>query len=287
MPASYEKAQKLQNSMKTHSKVIAALCFLLCFQSCSETITEDYSWMDQYKAIICLTYDDGMVTQYKNAIPHLDSFDLKGTFFINNVTEREAIAAWREASNHGHELANHTLFHPCPKSFGWPKEVTTDNYTVDQILEEIKTVNAILDVTELKKRKRTFAYPCNNMFIGDSSYKTPLENSNLISYARSGSFDQEIFDKNDTSIDLMNVPSWIVTEGTSFEELKEYVDKVAIQKGIGIIQFHGIGGEWISVSNEAHFKLIEYLNKNKDDILVTRFVDLMKYLESRRLKNDQ
>lgn len=283
MPASYEEAQKLQNSMKMHSKVIAALCFLLCFQSCNETIMEDYSWVDQYKAIICLTYDDGMVTQYKNAIPYLDSFDIKGTFFINNVTEREAIAAWRDASQNGHELGNHTLFHPCPRSFGWEKEVTIENYTVDRILDEVKTVNAILDVTELEKRTRTFAYPCNNTFIGDSSYKEPLQKSNLISYARSGSFDQEIFDRNDASINLMNAPSWIVTEGTSFEELKEYVDKVANQNAIGILQFHGIGGEWISISNEAHYKLIEYLDRNKDDILVTTFIDLMKYLESSRL----
>jgi len=81
----------------------------------------------------------------------------------------------------------------------------------------------------------------------------------------------------------MNAPSWIVTEGTSFEELKEYVDKVANQNAIGILQFHGIGGEWISISNEAHYKLIEYLDRNKDDILVTTFIDLMKYLESSRL----
>ena len=266
--------------MKKAVKITVVILYIYLFNSCSSKEVEDYSWMDKYTAIICLTYDDGMTTQYKNAIPHLNEFGIKGTFFINNVSNREAVAAWRDASKMGHELGNHTLFHPCPKSLGWPKEVTIDNYTVDLLLEEIATVNSILDIAELKSKKRSFAYPCNNMHIGEQSYKDPLKNSNLVTFARTGGEDKIVINRQQL-IDPMSVPSWAVPEGTKFSELKNYVDKVAQEKGIGMLQFHGIGGEWISIANEDHHMLIEYLSSKTDSILVTTFTDVMEYLENK------
>jgi len=261
-------------------QTLTALLFIYALNCCKVKEEEqDYSWMDAYDGIICLTYDDGMTTQYKNAIPQLNEFGIKGTFFLNNVSNRESVTAWRDASKAGHELGNHTLFHPCPKRFGWPKEVTTENYTVDLILEEIKIVNAILDVTELESKKRTFAYPCGNLDVGNESYKDPLKKSNLVTYARSGDNNKTVINRNDQSVDLMNVPSWGVSEGTNYLELKSYVDKVVNEKAIGVFQFHGIGGEWLSVSKEDHYKLMEYLSKNKETVLVTTFSNAMKYLE--------
>lgn len=263
-------------------RILTLLVLSLLMYACSEEKKVDYGWMDEYDAIICLTYDDGMVTQYQNALPHLNQYNLKGTFYINNVSTREAVAAWRDASKAGHELGNHTLFHPCPKSLGWLEEVTTDYYTVDIMMDEIKTVNAILDLTEQEGKKRSFAYPCNNMFLGEESYKDDIANSDMITYARTGSQEKTILRKDDQRVDLMNVPSWAVAEGTQFAEMKEYVDKVLVQEGIGVIQFHGVGGEWLSVSNEDHLELIEYLSDRKDRILVTTFSVAMGYLESQR-----
>ena len=37
------------------------------------------------KAIICLTYDDGLETQLANVIPQLDSAGFKATFFLNSI----------------------------------------------------------------------------------------------------------------------------------------------------------------------------------------------------------
>jgi peptidoglycan/xylan/chitin deacetylase (PgdA/CDA1 family) len=80
----------------------------------------------QSKAIICLTYDDGLETQLSNAIPQLDAAGIKATFFLNSIQGSsqsdvigqtpEAVSGWVNAARNGHELANHTLFHPCPKN---------------------------------------------------------------------------------------------------------------------------------------------------------------------------
>src|SRR6476469_231010 len=77
------------------------------------------------RAIICLTYDDGLETQRTTAIPQLDSVGLKATFFLNAIQGSsasdiigqtpEAVLGWTQAAKNGHELANHTLFHPCPE----------------------------------------------------------------------------------------------------------------------------------------------------------------------------
>lgn len=64
---------------------------------------------------VSLTYDDAIQQQLDNVVPVLNSVSLKASFylsgyfpgFINNID------CWRAAGEKGHELANHTLFHPC------------------------------------------------------------------------------------------------------------------------------------------------------------------------------
>jgi peptidoglycan/xylan/chitin deacetylase (PgdA/CDA1 family) len=66
------------------------------------------------KAIIVLTYDDGINSQLNIAIPQLDSAYLTATFFLmGNMTEA-TLPRWREVGKKGYELANHTLYHPLP-----------------------------------------------------------------------------------------------------------------------------------------------------------------------------
>src|SRR5678809_596404 len=75
------------------------------------------------QAIICLTYDDGLQSHLATVLPQLNSAGLKGTFFLNSIQgSSEAIgeaspatSGWTNAALHGHELANHTLFHACPE----------------------------------------------------------------------------------------------------------------------------------------------------------------------------
>lgn len=37
------------------------------------------------KALICLTYDDGLPSHLTTVLPQLDSFNLKATFFLNAI----------------------------------------------------------------------------------------------------------------------------------------------------------------------------------------------------------
>src|ERR1700750_2375559 len=74
---------------------------------------EKITWPDHKKAVIILTYDDALHSQLNVAIPQLDSAGLKGTFFLTGDINAQTIPQWRKANKKGHELANHTVFHPC------------------------------------------------------------------------------------------------------------------------------------------------------------------------------
>jgi peptidoglycan/xylan/chitin deacetylase (PgdA/CDA1 family) len=73
-------------------------------------------WPDGKTAAIVLTYDDAMSSQLDNAVPQLAAAGLKGTFFLSGGMAPEYMRRWREVQRAGHELGNHSLYHPCPKS---------------------------------------------------------------------------------------------------------------------------------------------------------------------------
>lgn len=282
--------------MRSSTIVIGLTLLIFCTSACQlntekEPKTEaavekksekDFTHLDAANSIMVLTYDDGMDTQQKTAIPQLNEFGFKGTFFLNNVTNRNAVVTWRNAAKAGHELANHTLFHPCPRQFGWAEEVTTENYTVEQILDEIRTVNSIIELATQTKELRSFAYPCSRITVGEKSYKEDLIQSGIVSFARHGSGDWPVIDRSGKDLDLMEVPSWSIQEGSNFEQLKGYVDKVIAEEGIGVMQFHGIGGEWLSISSEDHYSLMQYLNEKKESVVVATFTEAMEYVQTKQ-----
>jgi peptidoglycan/xylan/chitin deacetylase (PgdA/CDA1 family) len=240
------------------------------------------------KAIICLTYDDALDSQLSIAIPQLDSVGLKGTFFLNSIQGASGILGkgspafygWRKASQNGHELANHTLFHSCPEKFGWKTEVAIERYTVDKILKEIEVMNLYLNQIDQKTVQRTFAFPCNNVTVDGVDYSKKLKELHLVSYARGGGDKLSVVAELD-KMNMMQVPSWRVQEGTSLDELIEFAEKVKKVNGLGVFTFHGIGGQLFRISSETHRGFLSYLRENENDYLVSTFADAMGIIQKR------
>lgn len=68
------------------------------------------------KAALVLTYDDALRSQLDIAIPQLHAAGFKGTFFLDGDITPAEILRWRKAQSTGHELGNHSVFHPCPRA---------------------------------------------------------------------------------------------------------------------------------------------------------------------------
>lgn len=59
---------------------------LSVFGSCTQDYTvrtEILKWKDGKKAAVSLTYDDGTLNQFRIALPIMEEFDMRGTFYIN------------------------------------------------------------------------------------------------------------------------------------------------------------------------------------------------------------
>jgi len=65
------------------------------------------------------------------------------------------------------------------------------------------------------------------------------------------------------------------------DTLISFLESVYQKKGFGVLQFHGIGGQWISISRETHEGLLQFLEKNKDRFEVLTFGQAMqKFMKS-------
>ena len=96
-----------------------------------------FPWPNGARAAIVLTYDDSLRSQLDIAVPQLDAAGLKGSFFLNGTMPLEAVESWRAVAASGHELGNHSLFHPCPAaSFPADPRYHAENYTVATMIRE-------------------------------------------------------------------------------------------------------------------------------------------------------
>ena len=245
------------------------------------------------KAIICLTYDDAIESQLYVAIPQLDSLGFKGTFFMNSIkgsTEvmgigEPHILGWKKAAQNGHELANHTLFHPCPEQFGWQKELALERYSIDKMLKEIEITNLYLGMLDDTRKVRSFAFPCNNFAINGIDYVERLRTTKLVTYARGGGDRNSCVSVPDfKTVNIMKVPSWHVEEGTSLEELIAFAEKVKANGGLGIYQFHGIDSPLFRISSKTHKRFLAYLKANQNEYWVTTFSEAMDYVTDKATK---
>ncbi|OYW18655.1 MAG: chitooligosaccharide deacetylase, partial [Sphingobacteriales bacterium 12-47-4] len=67
------------------------------------------------KCAVVITYDDAIDQHLDNALPVLDSLGLKATFYVTafSPSVQNRMEEWRAMATKGHELGNHTLYHPC------------------------------------------------------------------------------------------------------------------------------------------------------------------------------
>ncbi|WP_428329218.1 polysaccharide deacetylase family protein [Mucilaginibacter sp.] len=261
-------------------RLIKGFIFFFLLLSHSVNAQQKITWPHHKKAVIVLTYDDALASQLKTAIPQLDAAHFKGTFFLTGMS-RDAIPKWRAVSKNGHELANHTLYHPC-LSATMPDNPVNDSqhYTIYGILREIDAQNNFLYAID-GKTTRTYAYPCTETAVGGRSYVDSLRRSGMIKYARIGG-DMDAIITDFKKLDLLLVPSYGLDENASGAKLIAFVKKAEQSAGMGIFMFHGIGGDYITTPSASHQELINYLKKHKKTIWVATFQQAMDYVKSKQ-----
>jgi sialate O-acetylesterase len=234
-------------------------------------------WNHKECAVV-LTYDDAIDADLDNVLPALDSLKLKGTFYIigSSPVVIRRMEEWRKAAAHGHELGNHSLYHPCDGSLPGRGFVTPETdlskYTVARAVKEIKTNNTLLRAID-GKSTRTFAYPCGDLKIGGKYFYTGLRDE----FAGARGVNAGLQTANQVNLD--NIDCFMIN-GQSTEYMIELVEKAKQSHTLLVFLFHGVGGGHnINVSLEAHSKLLHYLKKNENTIWVAPMVEVATYIK--------
>jgi peptidoglycan/xylan/chitin deacetylase (PgdA/CDA1 family) len=236
-------------------------------------------WPQGAKAAISLTYDDGRITQVQNAVPLLDKHNLKGTFFIQGITSDSLPASkefWKDASRRGHELAGHSMYHPCAKVKTWVKKgFALEDYTMERMAKELDDSIAFLKDITGTQGPFTNAYPCGQTYVGeDRQSYIPLvaerffaARSTVNAIAMPGTF---------SYAEIPTIPGENLTGKQLIEKAKESAER----GGWGIFMFHDVGADDLSVDTAAYEELLAYLDKNRSTYWTDTFMNVAKFLKA-------
>ena len=229
------------------------------------------------KCAVVITYDDAINEHLDNAVPVLDSLGLKATFYITafSASMQTRLNDWKNLTTKGYELGNHTLYHPCMGGAGreWvSKDYDLNNYSVKRMVDETRMTNLFLQSLD-GKTKRTFAFTCGDMKIGDSSFINGMKND----FVAARAVRNEMHKINE--VDLYNVDCYVVNNH-SFEQMKEWVDKSVQTNSLLVILFHGVGGgNGLNVSIDNHRKILSYIKQQEKDILIAPMIEVAEHIK--------
>ncbi len=230
------------------------------------------------KCAVVITYDDAINEHLDNAVPVLDSLGLKATFYITafSASMQTRLNDWKNLTTKGYELGNHTLYHPCMGGAGreWvSKDYDLNNYSVKRMVDETRMTNLFLQSLD-GKTKRTFAFTCGDMKIGDSLFINGMKND----FVAARAVRNEMHKINE--VDLYNVDCYVVNNH-SFEQMKEWVDKAIQTNSLLVLLFHGVGGgNGLNVSIDNHRKILSYIKQQEKDILIAPMIEVAEHIKS-------
>ncbi|RYY02034.1 MAG: polysaccharide deacetylase [Gammaproteobacteria bacterium] len=264
---------------------LVALGFSAIANICMAADTKSaFQWPQKIKAAVSLSYDDAIDSQLDNAIPALNKYGLKGSFYLKlaSPTIQSRLADWRAAAAQGHELGNHTLFHQCSRALTgheWVKpEDDLDKTTLAQLKNQIMLANTMLYTID-GKNARTFTTPCGDLNAAGENYLASVKSEFVAIKSESGSGIAPSMKTLDPY--AINV---LTPVGYTGKQLIDVV-KAAAAKGTMVnFTFHGVGGDYLTTSKEAHEELVKYLAEHNDIYWTDTFLNIMKYVKDEQKK---
>ena len=263
----------------TLAHVLAALC--LSTASTLAAATGAFPWPHGAKAAVSLAYDDAIDSQLDNAIPALDRAGLKGSFYLTlaNPSVAKRLDEWRAAAARGHELGNHTVFHQCSASVAGHEWVTPeldlDTMSADRMVAQVRLANTMLHAID-GRTERTLTVPCGDVKAQGVDYVARVRSEFVaIKLGSAGAIpDMDTLDPRAVGV--------TAPEGLSGEQLIALAKDAAARGTMINFTFHGVGGDYITTSTQAHAELLAYLAAHRDIYWTDTFMNLMKYVKAQQ-----
>jgi peptidoglycan/xylan/chitin deacetylase (PgdA/CDA1 family) len=224
-------------------------------------------WPNGAKAAVSLTYDDALASQLRYALPVLQKNGIKATFFLSggNIGEFAPLAA------QGHELASHTLKHPCNAELA-ALDLTAMAAELDAGAAAVHALGA--------SGKLSFAYPCGQTRIGPKSESyVPLVQAR---FRAARGVSPSVADPQ--TVDLFNVPALFPPTSSDGSDVLSFIERAEASAGWAVIGIHGVSeaGEYLQLAQAAHDKVVGYLAAHADRIWSAPFGDVADAIASCR-----
>ena len=212
-------------------------------------------WKDGKKAVFLLAFDDSCQSHVKNAIPELQKRGMVGTFYINpgNGPFQNERQAWEKAlpKNPAVVYGNHTFKH----------QGATNAVQLDVELSKCDAVIRACYPDRNQPCLVSFGRPGGVPWtVGEEEKKQALAKYNLIERPS-----------------FFGYPMHIKTA----EAVCGLVDKAIAKGDMGHLDFHGVGGDWLTIPMDAFRALLDKLDACRNDVWVADHISYHKYLTER------
>ncbi|MGQ9729715.1 MAG: polysaccharide deacetylase family protein [Candidatus Zipacnadales bacterium] len=234
-------------------------------------------WPNECEGAVSLTFDDGLPSQLRKAIPMLNDHGLAGTFYLSPQGDwRKKLAPWVEHYQAGHEIGNHTLSHTCSR--GFRDELGASG------LETLSLANIEADVVEAERRLselfprpngRSFCYPCWQSHVGEGATRqsyVPIVAKHFIAGRGLGEWPNHPL-----TCDLHYLWSWDVSRMTG-ATLVGLAERCASMGRWGLFVFHGIDEGHLPVATVDFLELCRHLQRHAARIWTAPVADIARWV---------
>jgi len=206
------------------------------------------------RAAITFTFDDGSREHFDIAVPLLNEFGFKATFFVIAGLTRDqkddplmlnrrcdwwaevSWQEWRAAANQGHEIGNHSLTHPVLSRLREPQRLSVEVADSARLIEE-----------KIGQWPASFAYPYNKSSAAVRQLVLQHHHAVREDRIRYGG------------------------PGFTLAKANQHIDH-AIRKGLWIVpMIHGIGRGFDPLDPDLLRQHLHYIKEKEAEILVDTF----------------
>lgn len=240
-----------------------------------------FVWPHGARAAVSLAYDDAIDSQLDHAVPALDKYGLKASFYLTlgSPSLARRMPEWRALAARGFELGNHTLFHQCLRSPPGREWVTPErdleHTTAAQMIEQVRVGNAMLQAID-GNTERTFTVPCGDRLAAGTDYVQGLRDDFVAIKSGEGGVvaDMQVLDVHAVGV---TAPSDVTGA-----QLIALVEQARARGTMINFTFHGIGGDYLTVASPAHEQLLAWLAAHRDEVWTDTFINLMRYVKAQQ-----
>lgn len=215
---------------------------------------------------VSLTFDDGTQNQLERAVPALNEFGLKGTFYLcpRGDDWQERFEPWTEVASSGHEIGNHTLSHICSRNIPL---ITggLEQKTLGEIEDDILAAQERLAQLARQQKQWTFAYPCYCTHVGGGRSRqsyVPIVAKHFLAGRVGGEYG---LGNHPATVDLASAWGLAVERMSGFEMIG-LAEELAARGQWAILVFHEISGSRLTVGDYDFRMLLNHLRRRSDAI---------------------